>query len=416
MVHAPVVPLAAARSAAGSLLVACARALLDRAQLDRVRECLVDPQLDWSILQKVAEEHGVLPLLHKAVQSADPDAVPPEAALRIRTTILQCTTRNLLLMQQLLKLLNLMHSQGLRAMPYKGPSLAMQAYGDLSLRPPGDLDILVPADDLAKARKILDEQGFHMAHTMDAKAEADYLASAQEYDIVYLRDSDKVCVELHWRMVGDFFSFNPDPAGLWDRAIQRTLAGTVLRTFSPEDMLLVLCAHGMKHFWTRLSWICDLAYFIQSTPAIDWNIMVARASELEARKMTLLGLLLAHDILDAAIPEPVLAEARASAQPLVDELVKRLFLETQTPDHDAPGADWQLTDGGLFRSLMFHVQTREKWSSGLKYFFHRAFTPNIVDESWIKLPRGLGFLRYLVRPIRLITKYGPLRFLSRRSA
>jgi hypothetical protein len=234
--------------------------------------------------------------------------------------------------------------------------------------------------------------------------------------MVYVRETDQVCVELHWRLAGHFFSFNPDPAALWDRSVEQTIAGAPVHTFCPEDMLLVLCAHGMKHFWTRLGWICDLAQFIRNTPSIDWDLMLARASTLESRRMTVLGLMLTHQVLGSAIPEHVLAEARKLVQPQVDELVHRLFLETRNPEHERPGMDWQLTDGGLIQSLLFHVRTRENWSSGLRYFFHRAFTPNIVDHSWIHLPRGLSFIYYLVRPLRLLTKYGPLRLISRRQA
>jgi hypothetical protein len=291
----------------------------------------------------------------------------------------------------------------------------MVAYGDLSLRPPGDLDIVVPPADMPAARRLIEGMGFAMVHQMDAKAEAEYLTSPHEYDLVYKRESDKVCIELHWRMSGHFFSFNPDPVDLWNRAVETKLAGIPVRIFNPEDMLLVLCAHGMKHFWTRLSWICDLAQYIRRTPSIGWELMLRRAGELEARKMTLLGLLLTHQTLSTPLPDHVLEEAQKAVGPQAEELSRRLFLETNT-EHDHPGVDWQLTDGGLLRSLVFHVKTRETWSSGLRYFFHRGFTPNIVDESWIHLPRPLWFLYYLVRPVRLMLKYSPLRLISRRQA
>lgn len=411
-----VMPSPTARSAAGKLLVACARANLDSTKLGEVRSLAGQDDLDWPLTIQIALEHGVLPLLNKAVQGVGAEMIPPEHRQAMRERVQGSTLRNMQLLQQLLKLIADMRAKNVRVLPYKGPTLAMLAYKDLSLRPPGDLDILVPREDLPAARAVLDAHGLKMAHQMDEKAVEEYLDSPHEYDIVYNREADQLCVELHWRISGHFFSFNPDPIGLWDGAAEQKIAGSSVRVFGPEDMLMILCAHGMKHFWTRLTWICDLAQYIRHAPAIDWDGMLERASELEARRMTLLGLLLAHEVLGAAVPAPVIAEARQFVQKQATEIQERLFLETTNPDHAQPGVDWQLTDGGLFESLMFHVKTRETWSSGLRYFFHRGFTPNIVDHSWVKLPRSLSFLYYFVRPIRLFWKYGPMRLISRRRA
>jgi hypothetical protein len=72
-------------------------------------------------------------------------------------------------------------------------------------------------------------------------------------------------------------------------------------------------------------------------------------------------------------------------------------------------ARMQLVAGGLLESLLFHARTRQRWTSAMRYCFHRVFTPNSVDTTWVHLPRALSWLYYFVRPLRLATQYGPIR-------
>jgi len=62
--------------------------------------------------------------------------------------------------QHLLKVLDLLTGSGVEAIPFKGPVLAVQAYGDLLMRSFVDLDILIHAKDLSRVSKILIDQGY----------------------------------------------------------------------------------------------------------------------------------------------------------------------------------------------------------------------------------------------------------------
>lgn len=404
-------PTPAAQKAAANFLVACARYSLDQSQLDDVRQKAQAAGWDWQVVRQMAEEHGVLPLLHKAVQNVSLPPVPQEKLNELNIIALSNVRRNFVMMSELLKLLGKMHVQQVRALPYKGPVLAMTAYGDLSMRQAGDLDILVPQADLARARAILDASGYQCTDNLTPSQEEAHLASAIEYNFCYMKPEGQILVELHWQVAGKLFSFSPDPVDLWNRAEPRTVGGVPVRALCPEDCLLVLSAHGMKHFWTRLTWICDIAQYVKANPSIHWRKLLKRSSALDARNMTLLGLVLAHRVLKAAVPQFVLAQAGSKIHAQAAELEHRLFLPLQDRDQLPRGGRAQLIDGGLFSSLLFHYRTRENWASGLRYCFHRIMTPSVVDTGWMKLPQSLSFLYYVLRPMRLAMKYGPLRFM-----
>jgi hypothetical protein len=389
------------RIAIGELLVACARARIHTDELDRVRELAQTENLNWELLLKTAADHGVIPILNHSLQRACPDVIPPLIRDRLQRRVQGNAWNNLLMMRELMKLLASMEAQQIRVLPYKGPTLAMIAYGDLSMRQCGDLDILVPKRDIDRAKAILEAHSYRRDSNWDAASEAARVELAHEYDYVYVRKDPAVMVELHWQVMGKLFSFDPDPDDLWTRAAPQLIAGASVRMLEPEDLILILCAHGMKHFWSRLGWLCDIAEYIRNGPAVDWKKLLHRADELRAGGMTLLGLTLIHRVLGAAVPQEVLSHAKRSTHNQAIELENHLFAEPEKPDMMPRGGRSQLAGGSMLQSLIFHVRTRESWGDGLRYCFHRALTPTVNDMSWLRLPRSLRFLYYGLRPIRL---------------
>ncbi|HVT89772.1 MAG TPA: nucleotidyltransferase family protein [Tepidisphaeraceae bacterium] len=397
------------RSAVAELIIDCARANLDPSRLDPIRQRLQNGNIDWADLLQTATDHGVIPVVHKAIDRAGAIGLPDEQWSIIRKRARDNTGRNLLLMRELLNLLGSMKAAGLRPLPYKGPLLGMAAYGDLSLRQAGDLDILVPQPDLAKAREIIEAAGYKLRADLATQDEAAHMASPHEYDFVYEHPQTHVDVEIHWEIAGKFFSFQPDPVELWDRGQWKKIGAGDVRLMSDVDLLLILCAHGTKHFWTRLTWICDIAQFVKAHPSLDWPALMKRADEFDARGMVQLAFLLAQRLLNAEIPSLVLDRMRPAIREQAEELDQRLFLTSDQRDAMPKGGRAQLTEGGLLESLMFQCRTRESWGSAFRYFFHRAFSPTVNDRAWLKLPRGLGFIYYFLRPLRLLGKYGPSR-------
>ena len=82
------------------------------------------------------------------------------------------------------------------------------------------------------------------------------------------------------------------------RLITVELCGRKLRTFSIEDTLVMLSVHGAKHFWERLGWILDVAELTAGQP-VDWPLTMRIAAKLKSTRLLLLGLYLAHELMDA---------------------------------------------------------------------------------------------------------------------
>jgi len=93
---------------------------------------------------------------------------------RIRTQFLANAGRNLLLTRKTLKDFKLLESNGILAIPFKGPVLASSLYGNLALRTFSDLDILVVKKDIMKAKDVLLSSGLRWGSQLSSAQKANY--------------------------------------------------------------------------------------------------------------------------------------------------------------------------------------------------------------------------------------------------
>src|SRR5262249_22989147 len=153
------------------------------------------------------------------------------------------------------------------AVPFKGPALAASAYGNLALREFADLDILLLERDVPRARDLLLAWGYGPR------------VDETDYDILVYNESQGIGVELHWKFA-QRYHLPPDPGAFWGRLEGASLCGRPVRAFSAVDLLLILCAHGAKHGWERLAWVCDVARHLAARGDLDWAEALGRARAL----------------------------------------------------------------------------------------------------------------------------------------
>jgi Uncharacterised nucleotidyltransferase len=376
------------------LLLYCARTGRDPVDSARIHT-LLRKGIGWEHVLLLAERHGIAPLLYWNLNATCPDAVPENIMAQLRDRFHANSRRNLVLTGELLKILDALEERKVAAIPYKGPVLATVAYGNLALREFGDLDLLVRKDDAIKAKEVLASLGYGPQYHMTKSQEAAFLNYDRQYTLI--RD-DGCVVELHWTVTPRPVYFLLGPEYLWERAERASLGSGAVASFLSEDLLLVLSVHGSTHLWERISWICDIAELVRVAGDVDWELLVKRASALNCKRMLLLGLTLANDLLDAVLPEEVLREAQTDAEvkALAAEVHKSLFTE----DLDAREL---IEESARWR---FHFRMIEQLRDKLRYCIHRATTPTLSDWELVRLPTVLFRFYPLLRPMRLGGKFG----------
>lgn len=373
------------------LLICVARVTLGPDKSSRVRALLAE-DLDWAYLLRLARGHGLMPLLYWHLKHTCPEAVPEGPLAELRTYFNDNHKRNIYLAGELLKLLRLLAEQGIIAIPYKGPAVAVSVYGNLALRRFSDLDILVRKYDVARARQLLEDNGYVPELKVPAAHEADFVRV--NYVQLFNRRDERVVVELHWGVAPRVFAFPLKPEALWARLSVGTLLGAPIPTLAPEDLLLLLCVHGAKDWWDRLEWVCGVAELVRNTQ-LDWPLLLARAAALSSARMLYLGLFLAHDLLEAPLPEWVWQRVGtdAAVRSLAATVGGRLFIAAEERCYSLS-----------FRSA-FHVRAKENMLDRLRYCFRLATTATYEDWEFVALPASFSFAYPFLRPLRLLRKY-----------
>jgi len=377
------------------LLLCCARTGRPEEMVTRIG-ALLQKGMDWGYLLQTAHTHGVAPLLYWHLSAACPDAVPENAFNHLQDHFYANGLHNLFLTRELLKLLNVFGAHGIPAVPYKGPVLAASVYGNLALRQFIDLDIMVHRHDVLEAKELLALLGYRPQHQLTSAQEAALLGLRGQY--VFTRDDGESTVELHWE-VTEHFSFSLDTERLWRRLEQIPLGGEIIPTLSPEDTLLILCAHGSKHLWERLGWICDIAELIRVSKNLRWEQTMAQARALGSERMLLVGLFLASELLGSVLPEEV--SERVHADPIVRSLARQVSEQLFRDANNLPG----LFKGAYFHPL--HLMMQERIPNKIRYCIRAATTQTVEDWELLSLPNFLFPFYYVLRPIRLTRKYVP---------
>lgn len=397
-----------------ALLLLSARTHAKQSSFAAIQTLLQRP-LDWPALLTMANRNGLSSMLYWSLNQSFGYAVPAEVMSQLKRSFDQRVKLNLFLTGELIFLIRLFESHGLEPIPWKGPALAACAHGNLALREFCDLDVLVRREDLAKAKELLQSRGYVAPGPFTARQEETYLWL---YDgRAFTNPRNRVMVDLHWAITPKAFSFRFNVDRLWKQTVSAPIGGVTVRGMLPEYLLLTLCVHGSKHCWAHLSLVCDISEFLNAHDGLDWTEVSAVARESGAERMLLLGLFLAHELLDANVPETFLASAIADriVPTLAKEVIARRFsLETSPPRHRGRFRFHFLPTRvrALCQMYHFHWRAKENLSDRIR-FFGAQFVPTCGDWTSIALPDRFFPLYYVIRPFRLIGKYSTLAFKNR---
>jgi len=351
-----------------------------------------EQKIDWPALRGLALRQGVLPLAFRRLEPLARGLIPAAEWDSWKHLNRINSRRNLRLAQRLVKISSSLESRGIRALPFKGPVLAVQAYGDLSSRQITDLDFLIRGEGVEGVLSLLTDSGYQAPLTLTARKKK--LLARQGLDF-WLSDG-AVQVDLHQQIPEGPPSFRLKET-LWENLETVEILDRRISVLSPENTVLLLLIHGCEHGWDCLKVIFDLAYFIEAHPRIEWEQVRRQAEILDGRRMVPLGLILAQKLAGLNLPPALRKFAVEEGQGVhpASRLVDTFFDETvQTPE------------GSVFSQVLDSLPGR------LRYLAYYALVPRFSDWIARPLPDFLSPLYYLIHPWRIFLKYGPHRIQS----
>lgn len=377
-------------SAALRLLIECTRPPIADIASDAIRESVAGIGA-WDEFLQIASYHRVLPVVAARLRGCA-DLVPQEVQARMQELELVNAATALSITAELMTILRLLRARDILAVPYKGPVLSQQLYGHIASRVSGDLDLLVRRNDVGGASRALVEAGYTAVQPLRNGARAFMYRSRYSEPFVY---AGRAPVELHWAFTNRDIAFPLELEDLVDHLDTLDCVGETVPVFASDDLLLILSVHGAKHRWERLEWICGFAAAVGAAPSLDWIRLVGRATEFGIRRMLLLGLLLADELMRAPVPAWVLDLARRDIAVARSASSVRVILASQktVPEVDSLASD------------VFRYRLRERWRDRARFILYRATTPSQA-ERWrsVSIGRHAIPLHAFIRPFRLIVR------------
>ena len=363
--------------------------------------------VEWDAFLALAARNRLLPHAHLllAARGEVPDAVRS----RLRAGFLSNAHQALALSAELRRLIGAMAEEGVRAVAYKGPALAVRAYGHLALRTYSDLDLLVAPEDVLAAGRVLERGGYVPTHRFSPAQDAVFRRTDGDYP--YHHPHTAALVELHCHVSSARFCVPLPTAELIARARPLAIGGGEVPAPADDDLFLALCLHGAKHRWSRLEWLAAAAA-LALRAGLDFDAVLGRASGIGAGRTVLLALLLMRDALGIILPPSIdQAIAPDPALPALAAEARALWFadaSTHAPTHSRTHAPDDERDDTA-ANLRFNYRLRQGAADRARYAARWLFTPSPEDWAWARLPDALSPLYRVLRPLRLAARYGPGR-------
>jgi hypothetical protein len=273
--------------------------LLRRLESDDLPEYTWLESLPWEKVLEVAMGHGVLAPIAGALRSANlvgaahgHEALLQEYPRRVRA-------KNKFLSQELRRVQQKLQKEQVPSLTFKGPALALQAFGGLHLRTCGDIDLLVPPDAFSTVQRALEDQGYRI-NTYIHGAVRQRIRRFFNRQFTFTRGASVFHLDVHTAITSPRYAYAPAFDELMGRAQTVDAEGIHLESLSTEDMLLAACYQGLKDRWRKLKHVLDIDRIVR-TGQFSWPLVLSCAREARSVRVLFLGVALAHRLLDTPL-------------------------------------------------------------------------------------------------------------------
>jgi len=368
------------------ILISIARRDLDAHERNTLQVLLESP-IDWDYLITTARQHALLPLLHKHANS---DRIPGHVRSTLKRESVMNAQAVLFLTGKALEVRKLLNAHSIENALFKGPLLSELAYGEVSLRQAGDIDLLIHREDFKRTKELLASLGYQMHPQLTPAQQASHLAFHCE--IQFVRDDWFTVVDLHWGLSPRSFVFGLTEDEVMSRLQTVSFAGAETKTFSTEDLILYQAMHGAKHLWRRLEWIASLAELVRNLEEFSWSDIVDRAIKARATRILALGLRLAENF---GVELPSQVTKTLDGEDHMKKFANKIWNEMFSARTWADSTETNI----------FNMKIMDRRRDALASMLRAIFVPTLSDWEALSLPTAMHPLYYAIRPMRLTKIY-----------
>ena len=376
------------------LVACCKKAIVKEASTPPVSEI---ESIDWPKLFQLASYHKISLLLHDVISTMDSNHQLPKGLLenlkkqRHRQTLLILNKT-----KELIRLLKLFKEADIAVLPYKGITLSLAAYNNLSLRTFSDFDLLIKGEDLKKAHQLLIKENYIRIAELPLHIEKNYVKYDCERSYIFNVNGEHFFhVDLHWYLGTSYFQMQIGYEAIEPFMVKSPFLNDSINTLNPTGNLLITTLHhaGTEQM-DRLKYVCDImALIVRHESVINWQALISLSEKLEVKNLLLYGLGVAMKIFDFPLPVEV--------QKHVSKKLDAIIAGTILTEHNEGGGNARSHLGKIY----FHLRVRQKLSTKLILVYYNIIhilLPNRNDTNKSNLSMLEYYSLFLLKPIRLV--------------
>jgi hypothetical protein len=260
------------------LVIAASAIPPSRQGLSCIEQLTSTNSLDWDVVLMLAAAHGVRPALLRNLVPFMP-AGPLD---RLQSECAALSAHNLFLAGELVRVMPALVNAGLPVVAFKGPVLAQQLYGDVSLREFSDLDLQVPRHRIWEAVERLRQHGYDCEPGPVGRVSQAFIDS--ECELMMTHPAGHT-IDLHWTFSASFY--RPFPIDSPSAPHTLNLFGVQINTLSPVDSALFAIGHFYRHGCWSVKGVADTAAVLGRLTAGEWHETLEAATARLCRRMAL---------------------------------------------------------------------------------------------------------------------------------
>jgi len=345
------------------------------------QELFID--IDWNIFLEFVSQHRLYPSIYKKFKNEKENKVPSQVLTTLSTWYKRNTFQMLQLSAEMEQVSRWLVDAGIDSLFLKGPVLAYDLYGDLSMRTSKDLDILIQMKDLDKVDQILLEYGYKRDnYTRTVMNDWKW----KNHHIEYVHHEKGISLEIHWRMnpgAGKEATFKE----LWGRKRRSPINHYPVYFLGREDLFIYLVTHGARHGWFRLRWLTDIDQMVKQ--GLNWNGVSFFFKKYDIKHLGGQALILTHQLLGANIPDNMKGIINKKSISLAQKAL--LFIDQLENLHNEDLSE------GVSKKFSDYLYSLKNFQQKLFYYLGFVF-PVLEDAVLLPLPKKLHFLYFLLRP------------------
>lgn len=327
------------------LLICCSRLNMDEDIKFRVKEIL-NEVLNWNCILDCSTKQGISPLLYWNLSKiSNGKDVPYEILNNLEKMYYSNLARNMLLYNELGKILKAFKRADIDTVVMKGAFLAEEVYKNISLRSMSDIDLLIKEEDLQKVKKELNKLTYFVTITFPTKLHEQFQTAVSE-ELSFANETRKVVIDIHWNIQPPQSCYKIKIDEFWNNVKSVRIVGIETLTFAPENILQHLCLHLDKHINLNtappanpLRDYCDIAQVTRHyNKIINWNYLLENSKDFGIEGPVFQGLYIANKYFGALVPEYMLdklgpPESNIDFQEIFKDLMKESSNKTD-PEYE----------------------------------------------------------------------------------